>query len=648
MMEDNTDALNVFKFLRSRGISEEAVTVMEQQKIDREVILLMEDAELAKYLPSYGDRIALIHFCRHQTPSVKRKLGLFNKLKEKMKLRKEENEDEPQTLNKKANCKTKPCTRTIEIGWLHKESEVVKQVRARQGGGTRKIQISVQAGYDEILKEGKALFFPNGSSTKGPESDFEFEVWDFKQNPLPKNLSVGMIYNTVKLPMLRFYIATCPKMNLTEESSDEPDQATDASDLDLNKGDGGSTQNGYEQLDLNEPQDTLPDVFFISAEDISVNSSGDHLASLMFNVSSDPEITFGPQEHSDRDSLNDTLAHEPCEQSAPNALPDRILTIHYSNSFNDMIEAFSDNKIVTQSLSVQRILPNNSEEAGSGPGVLRDVYSSFWSDFYEHCTVGTSVKVPFLRHDFSTDKWKAVGRVLLKGFKDCKYMPIKLAAPFLEEMLFGVVYTDLKETFLNFVSCQERDVLKQALNDFSSVDMDDLLDIMNTYECRRKVTASSLSAIVDEIAHKELIQKPMFVIDCWKEVTNGQISLSHENIEQLYKDLEPTPKKVIGFLKFPPGMSNNQAEVANHLKRYIREIDEDKLRRFLRFCTGSDLMVADAIQVQFTFQTDFTRRPIGRTCGSVLELSDSYDNFPQFRAEFNCVLESNIWVMDIV
>ncbi len=390
--------------------------------------------------------------------------------------------------------------------------------------------------------------------------------------------------------------------------------------------------------------------FFISDEDISLHFSQDHLAGMVLNVSSDPEITFGPQQPIEEDSLNDTVIHDPCNspQNVPNDLPNRNLIIHYSHSFNNMIEAFSDHEIVTQSLTVTRILPNNSEEAGSGPGVLRDVYSNFWSDFYEHCTVGTSVKVPFLRHDFSSDKWKAVGRVLLKGFKDCKYMPIKLASPLLEELLFGAVYTDLKVTFMKFVSCQERDVLNQALNDFSSVDMDELLDIMNTYECRRRVTASSLPGIIDEIAHKELIQKPMFVIDCWREVTKGLISLSCEEIQQLYKELKPTPKKVTGLLKFPPEMSENQTEVANHLKRYIREIDEDKLSRFLRFCTGSDLVVTEAIHVEFTFQTDFTRRPIGHTCGMVLELSDSYDNFPQFRAEFNCVLESNIWVMDIV
>ncbi|CAM4635381.1 unnamed protein product [Leuciscus chuanchicus] len=407
MMEENTD---VFNFLRHRGISEEAITVMEQQKIYREVILLMEDAELAKYLPSYGDRIALIHFCRHQTPSVKRKQGLLEKLREKMKLRREGNKDEevPQTSNKKARSKVKSCIRNIEIGWLHKENKGIKQVRARQGGGTRKLQINVQAGYDDILKEGKALFFHNGVSTKGQESDFEFEVWDFKQNLLPKDLSVGRIYNTVKLPILRFYIATHPKINLTEESSessDESDHASDISNSDPTKGD-DLYSHDYEQLEVNEPQDTLPDVFLVSDEETSIHSSQDHLASIALNVSSDPEITFGPQHHIDGDSLSDTVIHERFDspQSAPNALPNRNVTIHYSNSFSDMIEAYSDHKIVNQSLTVRRILPNNSEEAGSGPGVLRDVYSSFWSDFYEHCTVGTSVKVPFLRHDFSSDK----------------------------------------------------------------------------------------------------------------------------------------------------------------------------------------------------------------------------------------------------
>lgn len=117
-------------------------------------------------------------------------------------------------------------------------------------------------------------------------------------------------------------------------------------------------------------------MFFISNEDISIHYLQDHLASMVLNVNSDLEIAFGPQLHTDGDSLNDTVMHEPCDspQSARSALPNRNLTIHYSNSLNDMIEAFSDHEIVTQSLTVRHILPNNSKEAGSVAGILHDVY----------------------------------------------------------------------------------------------------------------------------------------------------------------------------------------------------------------------------------------------------------------------------------
>lgn len=173
----------------------------------------MEDAQLANYLPSYGDRIALFNFCKRQTQSSKRKQGLLEKLREKLKLRKENHtgEEEPETSNKTKKARAKTLTRNIEIGWVHTDGKITKQVRAKQGGGTRKISVNIQAGFEEILKQGKSLFFPDGESSKGHESDFEFDVWDFKQNPFPKDVSIEMIYNTVKLPLLRFYISTQPK-----------------------------------------------------------------------------------------------------------------------------------------------------------------------------------------------------------------------------------------------------------------------------------------------------------------------------------------------------------------------------------------------------------------------------------------------------
>ncbi|XP_065135175.2 uncharacterized protein [Paramisgurnus dabryanus] len=613
------------EFLRSRGVPDEAITLLEEQKIDSDVIMLMDDAKLANYIPSYGDRIALFNYCKSKKPISKRKHGLLEKLRESMKVRKEGTKENISHADTRTTQRKKlKTTRNVEIGWIHSDGHIAKQVRAKQGGGTRKIQLAVDAGLNDILQEGKKLFFPDGISPKGPESDFEFEVWDFKQNHLTDDtrLSIGTMYETARLTMLRFYIATKPK--------DLEDDASETSEVIL-----VSAHSGNE---INTAELQVGEVMLVSEE---VQSS--------LNVPVDSEITFGSN-YSTADDTEDTLIYEGFLMPTSPARPEDviIITIYHANTFNDMITAFSDEEILNKALHVRRILPDNKEEAGNGSGVLRDVLSCFWQEFYDRCTLGTTVKVPFIRHDFPAEKWKAVGRILVKGYQDCQYLPNKLALPFLEQVLFNNVYSDLKAHFLQFVSSQEREVLMQAMSNFSGVDSDDLVEVLDSYGCRRIITAETLPTIVDEISHKELVQKPMFVIDCWREVTHHQLSLSQEALTKLFSDLQPTTKKVCNLLKSGTDLTTKQKEVINHLKRFIRELDEIKLQKFLRFCTGSDLIVTDSIYVEFEKMTEFTRRPVGHTCGKILHIADTYENFPDFRSEFNAVLESNVWVMDIV
>ncbi|XP_030290693.1 uncharacterized protein LOC115592255 isoform X3 [Sparus aurata] len=594
---------------------------MEEQKIDSDVIVLMDDATLANYIPSYGDRIALFNFCKSKKSLPKRKQGLLEKLREKMKVRKEitkenaSHADTRTTQNKKLKT-----TRNVEIGWIHSDGNIAKQVRAKQGGGTRKVQLASNAGFKDILEEGKKLFFPDGISPKGSESDFEFEVWDFKQNCLTDEncLSIGTMYETARLTMLRFYVATKPK--------EHDDDTSETSEVILVSASGGSEITTVE----------------LQLGDVMVDFDGVQPALEMSVIS---EVTFGPHLGVEEDQ-EDTLIYEGFPMPTSPAHPDDVITVtlHHANTFHDMITAFSDAEILNKALNVRRILPDNKEEAGSGSGVLRDVLSCFWHEFYERCTLGTTVKVPFLRHDFPAATWKAIGRILLKGYQDCQYLPNKLALPFLEQMLFDNVYSDLKTHFLQFVSSQEREVLMQAMSDFATVDSDDLVEVLDSYGCRRRITAETLPTILDEIAHKELVQTPKFVIDCWREITNNHLSLSPEALTKLFSDLQPTTKKVCKLLKFALDLTPKQKEVGNHLKRFIRELDESKLQKFLRFCTGSDLVVTDSIYVEFEEMTEFTRRPIGHTCGKILQLADSFENFPDFRSEFNAVLESNVWI----
>lgn len=93
-------------------------------------------------------------------------------------------------------------------------------------------------------------------------------------------------------------------------------------------------------------------------------------------------------------------------------------------------------------------------------------------------------------------------------------------------------------------------------------------------------------------------------------------------------------------------MTQKEADISQHLKRYIRELNEEKLGGFLRFCAGSDLLFGN-IKVLFT-QSTFSRQSICHTCGMVLKPSDSYDHRPELRCEFNSIQGSNIRIMDIM
>jgi len=80
----------------------------------------------------------------------------------------------------------------------------------------------------------------------------------------------------------------------------------------------------------------------------------------------------------------------------------------------------------------------------------------------------------------------------------------------------------------------------------------------------------SLTTILDEIAHKELVQKTMFVIKAWREITMHNLSIIPDHLTKLLSDLQPTTKKVCQLLKFSEDITPKQKEVGNHLKIFTK------------------------------------------------------------------------------
>ncbi|KAM7423444.1 hypothetical protein PAMA_000003 [Pampus argenteus] len=102
---------------------------------------------------------------------------------------------------------------------------------------------------------------------------------------------------------------------------------------------------------------------------------------------------------------------------------------------------------------------------------------------------------------------------------------VKLAIPFLEEVLYGSATSSFKDSFLLYVSQEERSVLLKALEDFETVDTDELLDVLDAHECKQVPTKNTVLPVLAQIGHKVNIQAPMFVIKCWRPVVDSVAGL---------------------------------------------------------------------------------------------------------------------------
>lgn len=200
-------------------------------QIDKAVLALMTDAQLARYIPTYGDRLAAVSFCYRQCHTPNRET-LLERIKEKIGDRKMSKKScrmpsECHGLSRKSNKNAEKQVRKIEIGWLHYSKPHYTQVRTRHGGGTRCTTVDKETTVKQLMETGKQLFFPDGLSNKGPQENFDFEMCDFKRNSIPLEETVGKLYESTKLKLLRFYICSKDKFSDQSSAEDESDSSTE-------------------------------------------------------------------------------------------------------------------------------------------------------------------------------------------------------------------------------------------------------------------------------------------------------------------------------------------------------------------------------------------------------------------------------------
>lgn len=95
--------------------------------------------------------------------------------------------------------------------------------------------------------------------------------------------------------------------------------------------------------------------------------------------------------------------------------------------------------------------------------------------------------------------------------------------------------------------------------------------------------------------------------------------LSTDSLLEMFARIKPTSKKIISLFDTNPE-TRAQEEALSYLKHFVRGMEHEKLTKFLRFCTGSNMVCVEKITINFNNLEGVERRPVAHTCRAVLDL----------------------------
>ena len=182
------------------------------------------------------------------------------------------------------------------------------------------------------------------------------------------------------------------------------------------------------------------------------------------------------------------------------------------------------------------------------------------------------------------------------------------------------------------------------------------LTFVYRYGCRQMPTPANLQSCILQVARFEFVSKPAAAISLMNSgIPEARLkfwsSTSAEGVLSIYKTLTVSSTKILDSFDPPDCMYPAENRVYEYLQDMIGNMPSDSLQKFLRFTTGSSILVVKQIHIQFNRLEGLQRRPISHTCDCMLELPVSYSNYSDFHAEWATILANSDdynWVMDSI
>ncbi len=292
-------------------------------------------------------------------------------------------------------------------------------------------------------------------------------------------------------------------------------------------------------------------------------------------------------------------------------------------------------------------------------GVCRDMFSAYWEEVYSHYFDGNSVLTPMIHPGINLGVLPMIGCALSHGYLVSGFLPTRIAFPTIGSILLGnsikVPSDMLIKSFGDSLNPIERSVLKECLSVSSNFPphlLTQLLAILSRFGCRTQPSPGTLKCVLTDMAKYEFQVKP-FAALCSiatgipsEELPFWQ-SFSIEELYRLYNTLGASPRKVLDMLSEPVFENERETRIFGYLQDYIAHMKQEEVIRFLRFTTGSSVMISEKLVITFNSLSGFTRRPIAHTCGCTLELSSSYTTYNEFETEFNAILSNDEYAWEM-
>ena len=305
------------------------------------------------------------------------------------------------------------------------------------------------------------------------------------------------------------------------------------------------------------------------------------------------------------------------------------------------------------------------EKALDYGGVSRDFCSAFWEAAYEKAFDGNTLLTPAVHSGVDMESLRLIGTMISHMYLAVGFIPVRVAFPSLACIFIdpnvSIPNKFMVEAFIDSLCAHEREHLKSAMNILSGGDVFsnelkiELTEIFARYGSRSIPSPDTLQKTILQASRYEFIVKPCAALTAMhsgipKKHMPFWNKLSVCELHSLYLSLSATPAKVISLLDVGDSIVDpNKERIFKYLIQFVGNMDNDELRSFLRFVTGSSVCSSRKMRVCFNPLTGIARRPITRTCGYILELSVAYNTYCEFVVEFRAYLHSSdSWYMDAI